>query len=181
MPCNVSTLYFCMMAYMQMEKGCSSTFTSLACSYIKMWVLMLIVQTNKDSSIKPFLNSATSCEKVNRFPVNVTMLPRDNYFNLHFLNVGGSNFVFLGSMKWIYCRVSAAYLCYLWRRKCQFGYSEILLLRGKLHLRAQGCFLPLLSSFSFLIQYIASPWIPYLLPPIAQFFSLSLFSAFSIL
>ena len=39
------------------------------------------------------------------------------------------------------------------KKKSQFGYSEILLLRGKLHLRAWVCFSFLLSSFSFLIQY----------------------------
>ena len=44
-------------------------------------------------------------------------------------------------------------------KKCQFGYSEILLLQGKLHLRVWACFLLLLSSVSFLI----SPCIPSLL------------------
>lgn len=59
-------------------------------------------------------------------------------------------------------------------KKCQFGYSEIPLLRGKLRLRAWACFPFLLTSFSLLIQYVASPCVPSLLPAIAQF-SLHLF------
>lgn len=43
------------------------------------------------------------------------------------------------------------------KRKCQFGYSEILRLLGKLHLRGWACFSFLLSSFSLLVQYIAFP------------------------
>lgn len=60
-------------------------------------------------------------------------------------------------------------------KKCQFGYSVILRLQGKLYIwEAEPAFPFFLSSFSLLIQYIALCCIPSLLPPIAQF-SLSLF------
>lgn len=50
------------------------------------------------------------------------------------------------------------------RKKCQFGYSEILL-QGKVHLRAWACFLFLLSSFSFFLYSISPRLALHSIPP----------------
>lgn len=58
-------------------------------------------------------------------------------------------------MQRVYSPSLSSVPCYPWQARtkiCQFGFSEILLLQGKLHLRVWARFLLLLSSVSFLIS-----------------------------